>query len=228
MRRGFLVPSKWRLPECQRMILPVDVILKRLAAPRCVFSFIFLFFFTISSSSSSFSLARFQRRIHFVLCRALRAFLRSRSRTGALLRRQQREQDVRFHPRPEFHLRVIDDVLQQTIHLRAAHILVRHFAAAMENHGLHLVSLAKEPDDLVLTHLIIVLGSRRPELHFLDVRALLMFSLLRGLSCSARREIFRSPRACRPAARRSAKFPPRPNPNPAPAFIASNSVITPS
>jgi hypothetical protein len=32
------------------MILPVAVILKRLAAPRCVFNFLFLFFFTISSS----------------------------------------------------------------------------------------------------------------------------------------------------------------------------------
>jgi len=50
MRRGFFVPSKWRLPECQRMILPVAVILKRFAAPRCVFNFIFLFFFTMPSS----------------------------------------------------------------------------------------------------------------------------------------------------------------------------------
>jgi hypothetical protein len=29
------------------MIFPVEVILKRLAAPRCVFSFRFLFFFTV-------------------------------------------------------------------------------------------------------------------------------------------------------------------------------------
>jgi hypothetical protein len=34
MRFGFFVPSKWRLPECIRMTLPVDVILKRFAAPR--------------------------------------------------------------------------------------------------------------------------------------------------------------------------------------------------
>jgi len=52
MRRGFLVPSKWRFPERQRITLPVDVILKRLAAPRCVLAFIFLFFLTISSSVS--------------------------------------------------------------------------------------------------------------------------------------------------------------------------------
>jgi len=49
-RRGDFVPSRWRLPECQRMIFPVAVILKRLAAPRCVLSFFFLFFFTIPSS----------------------------------------------------------------------------------------------------------------------------------------------------------------------------------
>src|SRR5690348_4382587 len=41
MRPARLVPVKWRLPECARTILPVAVNLKRLAAPRCVFSFFF-------------------------------------------------------------------------------------------------------------------------------------------------------------------------------------------
>src|ERR1700736_6530549 len=41
MRPERLVPVKWRLPECARTILPVPVNLKRLAAPRCVFSFFF-------------------------------------------------------------------------------------------------------------------------------------------------------------------------------------------
>src|SRR5258707_2883943 len=41
MRPERLVPVKWRLPECARTILPVAVILKRFAAPRCVFSFFF-------------------------------------------------------------------------------------------------------------------------------------------------------------------------------------------
>src|SRR5260370_10507877 len=41
IRPCFFVPVKWRLPECIRTILPVAVILKRLAAPRCVFSFFF-------------------------------------------------------------------------------------------------------------------------------------------------------------------------------------------
>src|SRR5713226_7001572 len=41
MRPERLVPVKWRLPECARTILPVPVNLKRLAAPRCVFSLFF-------------------------------------------------------------------------------------------------------------------------------------------------------------------------------------------
>src|ERR1700747_3267903 len=72
----------------------------------------------------------------------------------AFFRREQCQQNIRFHARPEFHLRVVGDVHQQTIHLRAAHVLVRHFAAAVKNHGLHFVT---------------VLGGRRAELHFLDV-----------------------------------------------------------
>ncbi len=66
--------------------------------------------------------------------------------------------------------------------LALAHILVSHFSAAMENHGLHFVPLAEEADDLILPHLIIVLGGGRPELYFLDVRALLvLFRFVRFL-----------------------------------------------
>src|SRR6266481_1412477 len=43
MRPGAFVPSRWRLPECMRRILPVAVTLKRFAAPRCVFNFFFGF-----------------------------------------------------------------------------------------------------------------------------------------------------------------------------------------
>jgi hypothetical protein len=53
MRPERLVPVKWRLPECARTILPVAVILKRLAAPRCVLSFFlgFVEFLGIAKSS---------------------------------------------------------------------------------------------------------------------------------------------------------------------------------
>jgi hypothetical protein len=70
MRRGFFVPSKCRLPERHRITFPVDVILKRLAAPRCVLAFNFLFFFTISSSASlpaaSIPFARARYAVHAI------------------------------------------------------------------------------------------------------------------------------------------------------------------
>src|SRR5260370_17581823 len=43
MRPGALVPIKWRLPECPRLILPLAVNLKRFLAPRRVFNFNFAF-----------------------------------------------------------------------------------------------------------------------------------------------------------------------------------------
>ena len=53
-----------------------------------------------------------------------------------------------------------------------------HLPAAMKDHGLDFVTLAQEPDDLVLANLVIVLGRGRPELHFLELRALLVLALL--------------------------------------------------
>jgi hypothetical protein len=47
----------------------------------------------------------------------------------------------------------------------------------VKNHGLHFMALAEEPDDLILAHLIVMLGRRRPEFHFLDVRGFLMLLL---------------------------------------------------
>jgi hypothetical protein len=47
------VPRMWRLPACDRMILPLAVTLNRFAAPRCVFNFNFGFeaFLGIAKSS---------------------------------------------------------------------------------------------------------------------------------------------------------------------------------
>ncbi len=70
---------------------------------------------------------------------------------------------------------------QQPVHLRAANFLVRHFAAAMENHGAHFVAFAEKPDDLILANLIIVFGGGRPELYFLELRSAAAFALLMGL-----------------------------------------------
>ena len=60
MRFGPFVPSKCRLPECERTTLPFFVILKRFAAPRCVFNFSFLA--TVSFSQLFFLRCRFLMR----------------------------------------------------------------------------------------------------------------------------------------------------------------------
>ena len=75
---------------------------------------------------------------------------------------------------------MIHDFLQQPIHFRAAHILMGHLAAAMEDHGLHLEAVTEKANDLVLAHLKVVLGGGRPKLHFLDVRAFLVLLLFVG------------------------------------------------
>jgi hypothetical protein len=131
IRLGLLVPNKCRLPEWARITLPVDVTLNRLAAPRCVFSFNFLFFFNVSSIFPN-SVPRSIRSFAGTLRRGSRRFFRS----------QQRQQNVRFHARPEFYQSMIDDFFQQAVHLRPAHVLVRHFPAAMKNHRFHFKALA--------------------------------------------------------------------------------------
>src|SRR3972149_3976141 len=120
MRLGRLVPSRWRLPECMRRILPLAVTLKRLAAPRCVFSFSFL----AMNASILREIPRadqvrpgndnknlkpqmlgqspaLHKPLHAATALGLR--LRSRGRglrlAGGLFGREQREQDIRLHAR---------------------------------------------------------------------------------------------------------------------------------
>jgi len=78
------------------------------------------------------------------------------------------------------------------MHFRAAHFLVSHFAATMKNHGLDLVPFAEEPDDLVLANLKIVFRGCRTKLDFLELRALLMLSLLVRYFCWFGRDTFRN------------------------------------
>src|SRR5260370_15303168 len=64
MRPGALVPIKWLLPECPRLILPLSVNLKRFLAPRWVFNFNFGFdaFLGIAEILSTILLRRLLRR----------------------------------------------------------------------------------------------------------------------------------------------------------------------
>src|ERR1700756_3566065 len=106
MRPERLVPVKWRLPECARTILPVAVNLKRLAAPRCVFSFFFglVEFLGITKILSELRQNSFYILLNWGaavlrpyneskplrrLCSLLRAWLCDR---GTLFRRQQRDE----------------------------------------------------------------------------------------------------------------------------------------
>src|SRR5579863_85916 len=103
MRPGAFVPSRWRLPECERIILPVAVTLKRFAAPRCVFNFNFGLEAFLGISKSSLHTAtpclesespkfdRFWVALRSLLRRLLRWLCGRRS---AFLRRKQRDQHV--------------------------------------------------------------------------------------------------------------------------------------
>src|SRR5436190_19783557 len=193
MRPEALRPVKWRLAVCPRKILPPAVTLKRLRAPRWVFNFIFGFeaFLGIAKILSgvqhrrptktgpSESVLRGETR---GLLRLLRAGGRLSSRgpggAGTLLGRQKSHENVAFHARHGLDLPLITALEQQAVHLGASHFLVRHFAAAMKNHGAHFVALPEEAEDLVFANLIIVLCGVGPKLDFLQLRTAAALALL--------------------------------------------------
>jgi hypothetical protein len=106
IRFGPFVPNMCRLPECPRKIFPCFVILKRFAAPRCVFNFSFLA--TVSFSQFRFY-EFFWRALNSKILRRRRC---SRRSCRALFRRQQSHQNICFHARTKFHLRILADFLQ--------------------------------------------------------------------------------------------------------------------
>src|SRR5258708_2676059 len=200
MRTERLVPVNWRLPECARMISPLAVILKRLAAPGWFFSFFFGFFeflgitkilsCVLTGSPLTESLthhnllergAAVLRPTKKILCR-LRGLLRTWFCCWcALFGGQQCDQDVAFHARHGFDLTVFADFAQQARHLGATHFLVRHFAATMKNHGADFMTFSKEANNLILANLIIVLRGGWPKLYFLELRATTALALLMRL-----------------------------------------------
>ena len=115
------------------------------------------------------------------LLRLLHGLRRCFWNTYALFRSQQRDQNVAFHARHRLDLSEIPDFAQQASHFRAADFLVRHFTAAMKNHGAYFVAFPEKLDDLVFANLIIVLGGGRPELYLFELRAAAAFALLMRL-----------------------------------------------
>ena len=119
-----------------------------------------------------------------VLLRLRHRLTRRLSRGSAFFGREQRHQNVAFHARHGFDLALIANFHQQAIHFRATHFLVSHFAATMKNHGANFVAFAKKANDLILAHLVIVLGGGRPEFYFFQLRAAAAFALLVGFLVS--------------------------------------------
>jgi hypothetical protein len=175
------------------MTFPVAVILKRLAAPRCVFNLSFFTFFATNIYLAGFLLARDPLRARLnSKCQTVPANLkpvhrmlslspggwRGRFSCSAALWREKRHHDIRFHSRSNFDQRMIGNFLQKPVHFCAANFLMRHFAAAMEDHRLNLVPLTQKLNDLVLANLVVMFRGCRPELDFLELRTLLVFALL--------------------------------------------------
>src|SRR5919109_750567 len=100
---------------------------------------------------------------------------------SAFPRCQQCHEHVAFHPRHRFDLPLIANFREQAVHLGAAHLLVRHLAATMKNHGAHLVAITEKTDDLILANLIIVLRGVRPKLDFLQLRTAAALALFVSL-----------------------------------------------
>src|ERR1700693_1614601 len=126
IRLGALVPIRWRLPECMRRILPVPVILKRLAAPRWVFSFSFGFDRLRGIAVNPLVSAYFfrippvrPRRVGYPFF-LIRPAWSSSGGARTLFRSQQRHQDVAFHAGRRLDRASVADFAQQARHLGAA------------------------------------------------------------------------------------------------------------
>src|SRR5271169_2233452 len=153
----------WRTNACPRLIFPVAVFLKRLAAPECVFS---LGMLSLSVSSFEFQVSRIQ-------CSKLENW-QLETVFSRFLRRQDGVERIALHARPELDDPLVADVLDQPFEDLPSQVGVRHFPAAEEYGGLHLVAVFQEAQHVVLFELIIVLVHVDAELHFLDGDDLLM------------------------------------------------------
>src|SRR3954469_16291220 len=137
-----------------RLNFPVPVFLKRLAAPRWLFS-----------------LGMFLRSFGFL--RAF-AFLRGLRPFPADLLRQDRVHLVAFLPRHVLWRRHVRQVVDQPLEDAAPDLGMRHFTAAEEDRRLDLVAVREEALDVLLLELVVVLVDLGPELDFLDFDDLLV------------------------------------------------------
>src|SRR6267154_2597608 len=137
----------WRLNALPRLILPVAVFLKRLAAPLCVFSL------------GINSCRQFWRRISCYLlayglalaglgCGLLRWFILFFCSASLLLfcarhllgGRQDHVHSIAFHARPEFHNPFVANLVDQPFQDFSSQVLVGHFPSAEAKAGFDLVT----------------------------------------------------------------------------------------
>src|SRR6186713_91580 len=148
----------WRLNALALTILPVPVFLKRLAAPRCVFSF-----------GISIPLL-------FFACRGAVAAIRLGPRR-ALAARALAQDDVHlvaFLSRRRFGQCDFGQFPQQPLENAPPDLRVRHLATAEEDRRLDLVTFTQEALDVLLLELVVVLIDFRSELDLLDLDHFLM------------------------------------------------------
>src|SRR6185436_2537264 len=143
LRLRSLLVRMCALNALPRLNLPVAVFLKRLAAPRWLFS-----------------LGMFLRS--FVLLRGLRLL-----RPGLL--REDRVHLVAFLARRRLGDGHLGQLSDQPLQDAAADLRVRHLAPAEEDRRLDLVPVLEEALDVLLLELVVVLVHLRPELDFLDL-----------------------------------------------------------
>src|SRR6185436_10957640 len=148
LRLRSLLVRMCALNALPRLNLPVAVFLKRLAAPRWLFS-----------------LGMFLRS--FVFLRRLRLL-----RPGLL--RQDRVHLVAFLARRRLRDGDIGQLADQPLQDAPPNLRMRHLAPAEEDRRFHLVPVLEEALDVLLLELVVVLVHLRPELDFLDLDDLLV------------------------------------------------------
>src|SRR5437762_308239 len=87
---------------------------------------------------------------------------------------------IALHPWQGFGDRHVAQFFDQPLENAPADLRVRHFAAAEEDRGLHLVAVFKKALDVLFLELVVVLVDFRPELDFLDLDDLLVPPRLAG------------------------------------------------
>ena len=154
----------WRLNALVRVNLPVAVFLKRLAAPRGLFSFGIVV--RLFSSVLCFA---------FVFVFVLLGLLRCHPLRRAGLGRENRVQLIAFLSRRRLDHRDVVHFVHQAIQNAASDFRMRVLAPTEEDRRFHLVALSQEALDMLLLELIVVLVHLRTKLDFLHQDDLLVF-----------------------------------------------------